>query len=85
MATKSEQPSKQIDWLWAAILERKMAYHYTLMDMADIAGTNYERMRRYITQSPWTWPMPVLARVTSHFGIRIIQKVEGQPGSEQAV
>lgn len=44
-----------IDWLWAAVLERKRVYGYDLRKMAEIAGVSYETMRRYITISPWEW------------------------------
>ena len=83
MPKKTDQ--QKIDWLWAAILERKMVFGYDLKAMANIGGVSYEKMRRYITQSPWTWPDFVLERVINHFGIRIIRKVDGQPGEEKAV
>lgn len=69
----------KIDWLWAAVLERKMVFGYDLKDMANIAGVSYEKMRRFINMSPWTWPDNVRETVLQEFGIRVIREVEGQP------
>lgn len=60
-----------IDWLWAAVLERKMVLGYNLKDMAEISGIAYETMRRYATKSPWDWPRPVRDRVCERFGIAV--------------
>lgn len=80
MAKKNIQPSPQIDWLWAAVLERKMVFHYSLKDMASIAGISYEKMRRYISESPWLWPDRVREKIIHEFGIRVVKEVVGQPG-----
>ena len=74
----SPKPPK-IDWLWAAVLERKMVMRYDLKDMADIAGVNYDTMRRLITKSPWDWPNHIRKRVAEKLGIKIIQSVDGVP------
>ena len=44
-----------IDWLWAAVLERKVVLGYDLRQMARIAGVSYDTMRQYIRKSPWDW------------------------------
>ena len=80
MSKKTIQPSPQIDWLWAAVLERKMVFHYDLKDLAALAGISYEKMRRYICESPWLWPERVREKILQELGIRIVKEVVGQPG-----
>lgn len=58
-----------IDWLWAAVLERKAAYGLDLKQMATIAGVSYPMMRQYISRSPWSWPMTVRDKLCDHFGL----------------
>lgn len=59
-----------IDWLRAAILERKDVYNLDLRQMAEIAGVSYEQMRRYIRRSPWEWPRHMRDNVCDAFRIR---------------
>lgn len=59
-----------IDWLLAAVLERKTVLGYDLKKMADVAGVTYDTMRRYIRQSPWTWTPDARARVCAEFGLK---------------
>lgn len=59
-----------IDWLWAAVLERKQVYNLDLRQMAEIAGVSYEQMRRYIRRSPWEWPRHMRDNVCDAFRIR---------------
>lgn len=70
---KSDAPP--IDWLWAAVLERKMVYGYDLKKMADIACVAYPTMREYITKSPWSWSADARNRVCHEFGIEPVQSV----------
>ena len=74
---KREAPP--IDWLWAAILERKMVLKYDLKQMAEIAGVSYDTMRRYIGQSPWTWTVDARTRICVEFGLKPIQTVQPAP------
>lgn len=60
-----------IDWLWAAVLERKAVYGMDLETMAKYCGISYPQMRQYIRKSPWEWPRPVRERLCSVFGIKI--------------
>lgn len=76
-AKKRDAPP--IDWLWAAILERKMVLGIDLKQMAEIAGVNYDTMRRMITKSPWEWSADARTRVCKEFGIRPIQTVQPAP------
>ncbi len=66
----AEKEAPPIDWLWAAVLERKTVLGYDLKQMADIAGVTYETMRHYIRRSPWTWLPEARGRVCMKFGIK---------------
>lgn len=59
-----------IDWLFAAVLERKTVLGYDLKRLSEVAGVTYDTMRRYIRQSPWTWTPEARARVCAEFGIK---------------
>lgn len=59
-----------IDWLHAAILERKVVLGYDLKKMSKVAGVCYDTMRRYIRQSPWTWEADARARILREFGLK---------------
>lgn len=60
-----------IDWLWAAILERKVQYGWDLKTMATVAGVSYGVMRNLWRKSPWEWPKAVRARVCEAFNLRV--------------
>ena len=60
-----------IDWLWAAVLERKTVYGMDLVEMARIAGVEYGNMRQMINRSPWSWKREPRERICQHFGINI--------------
>lgn len=61
----------EIDWLWAAILERQKVYGYDLKQMAEIAGVEYGNMRSMWRRTPWTWKKEPRDRVCRHFGISL--------------
>ena len=67
---KYARPVPPIDWLWAAVLERKMVLGYDLQALADIAGVTYETMRHFIRQSPWEWKRDTRERLLKALGIR---------------
>ena len=71
-----------IDWLWAAILERKVAYGYDLRQMADVAGVSYEYMRRIINKPPREWPYGALTNICRKFGISLVPSVDGSTPEE---
>lgn len=75
----AQKKAPPIDWLWAAVLERKMVLGYDLKTMADVAHINYELMRRYIGKSPWEWPEAVRNDICAEFGIKVVRTVEGAP------
>ena len=60
-----------IDWLWAAVLERKAVYGMDLQELAKVAGVSYTMMRQYIRKSPWEWPRAVRERILSEFNIQV--------------
>ena len=43
---QAQRKPPEIDWLWAAVLERKMVYGHDLKTLAGIAGVSYDTMRR---------------------------------------
>lgn len=67
--SKREDPP--IDWLWAAVLERKMVKRVDLKTMAKTVGVSYPYMRRLIVQSPWDWPTDVRKAVCGELGIHL--------------
>lgn len=71
-----------IDWLHAAILERKITYGYDLKKMAVVASVSYEYMRRLITLPPNRWPYGALTKVCEEFGIKMIPSVDGSTPEE---
>ena len=77
--TKKNAPP--IDWLWAAVLERKMVYGLDLKIMSEICGVSYPTMRRYIGCSPWTWKPEARTKLCKALGITAIQSVRlSDPG-----
>lgn len=58
-----------IDWMWAAVLERKAVKGLSLKDLAKIADVSYETMRQYIGKSPWDWPRAPRERVCRALGL----------------
>jgi hypothetical protein len=70
LAQYAKKEAPPIDWLWAAVLERKTVLGYDLKRMADVAGVTYETMRHYIRQSPWSWKANARRRVCDEFGLK---------------
>ena len=85
LATFSKRGAPPIDWLWAAMLERKMVYHYDLKQMAEITGVSYETMRRYIRMSPWEWGRKPREQMCRNLGIKLIETVDGKPQEREVV
>lgn len=67
----NRKPPPPVDWLWAAVLERKAANKVSLKEMARIADVSYGTMRNYAIKSPWDWPRPMRERVCKEFGISL--------------
>ena len=82
LATSAKKQMPPIDWLLAAVLERKMVYGYDLKKMAQVAGISYETMRHYIKVSPWKWTEKARNRVCDEFGIELVQTARFAPDSE---
>lgn len=61
----------EIDWLWAAYLERKKVYGYDLKEMANVVGVEYGHMRQLERKSPWSWKKEWRDRMCNHFGIKL--------------
>jgi lambda repressor-like predicted transcriptional regulator len=79
LAMPKQNQTPPIDWLWAAVLERKMRFGIDLKELAKIAGVGYETMRRLITQSPWEWGEDARTKVCKALGIKPIQTVQFAP------
>lgn len=60
-----------IDWLWAAVLERKTVMGYTAEELAAVGGISYPQMRQYLRISPWDWHRSARERVCKELGISI--------------
>lgn len=72
-----DKAKSQIDWLLAAVLERKTALGYTWDDIANVAKVSGYNMRRYATQiPPREWPESVRKSVFKMLGIRVKLVVE---------
>lgn len=66
---RSAKNAPPIDWLWAAVLERKMVLGYDLKQMAAVAGVDYNTMRHYIRKTPWEWANSARENICKAFGI----------------
>ena len=66
-----------IDWLRAAVLERKAVKRLDLKTMAKMSCVSYERMRNLILQSPWDWPREIRERVCKSLGINLTITPDG--------
>lgn len=82
LADSIRRNAPPIDWLWAAVLERKMVLGYDLKQLAGIAGVDYATMRRYITISPWEWGAEARTKVCKELGLKPIQTVQFAPGED---
>ena len=71
------KPAPPIDWLWAAILERKTVRGYDLKRLATVAGVSYDYMRELIRKPTAEWPNGALGKVCREFGIRLVPTVDG--------
>lgn len=67
----SKREDQPIDWLWAAVLERKMVKNYDLKTLAKLVGISYEYMRLLIRKSPWDWPCAIRVNVCNALGLKI--------------
>ena len=72
---KTSEPP--IDWLRAAVLERKAVKSLDLKTMAKIACVSYERMRHLILKSPWDWPRDIRESICANLGIDISVTPDG--------
>lgn len=68
-----------IDWLWAAVLERKTVLGYDLKTLAKVAGVTYDTMRKYIRKSPWTWTASARNAVCAELGVTATVSVQPTP------
>ena len=74
-----------IDWLWAAVLERKVVLGYDLRMMARIAGVTYDTMRGYIRRSPWEWDSTARENICKEFCIVPTRTVQFAPPTDWGV
>ena len=73
----NQKKAPQVDWLWAAILERMRVNGYDLKRMAVVAGVGYEYMRKLINRPTTEWPHGALSNICKEFGIRLLPSVGG--------
>ena len=67
-----------IDWLWAAILERKVTYGYDLKRMAEVANVSYGYMRRLINSPTRRWPYGALLHICDALNIEVAPSEDGR-------
>ena len=79
LSERYSQKAPPIDWLWAAVLERKTRYGMDLKEMARIGGVTYETMRRLIRESPWTWGEDTRNKICAALDLRPVRSVEFVP------
>jgi len=65
----AEKEAPPIDWMWAAVLERKAVKGLDVKELAKIAEVSYETMRQYIRKSPWDWPRAPREKVCRALGL----------------
>ena len=81
LGEKYAKKPPQIDWLWAAILERKMRYKMNNKELAEEIGVSYETMCKTIVKPTREWSPDVLEAVCKRFGIKLVPNVNGStPG-----
>lgn len=68
---KNRTAPPPIDWLWAAMLERRAALGITLSELAKAVDVSYGTMRNYAMKSPWDWPRPMRERTCEALGIKV--------------
>lgn len=61
-----------IDWLWAAVLERRAQLGMSTKDLADRVGIRYDTLRYYVKKSPWDWPRHLREKVCSILGLKVM-------------
>ena len=61
-----------IDWLWAAVLERRAVMGVSLKDLAEMCHVSYGTMRNYAMKSPWAWSKDMRDTVCKSLGISVI-------------
>ncbi len=66
----------EIDWLRAVILERMAVKHISIKQLASGVHVHYDTMRKYMMQSPESWPCDVRAKVCTTLGIKTTRMVE---------
>ncbi len=78
---KREPTYPEINWLRAAIYDRKNSLHLTWDDLGDTVGCSGGALRQLMHASPdpWTWPQYTLKKVCKALGIEIRQCVAGSP------
>lgn len=67
-----------IDWLWAAILERKIILGYDLKQMSEVANVSYGYMRRLINSPTRRWPYGALLHICDALGIEVTPSKDGR-------
>jgi len=78
---KIEPVYPEINWLRAAILERKRTLHLSWNQIAEAVGTTGGALRQLMhsTPDPWDWPRYTLKKVCRVLGLEIRQFVVGSP------
>ena len=78
---KIEPTYPDVNWLRAAILDRKSTLHLSWNEIGEAVGTTGGALRQllYSTPDPWDWPNYTRQKVCRVLGLEIRQFVVGSP------
>lgn len=79
--TRIEPTYPEINWLRAAIIDRKNSLNYTWDDLGDAVGMSGDNLKHLMHNNPdpWEWKRTLRERVCRVLGIEIKQFVVGSP------
>ena len=78
---KIEPKYPEINWLRAAIIDRKNSLDYTWDELGEAVGTSGDALKHLIHSQPdpWEWKRTTREKVCHVLGIEIRQFVVGSP------
>lgn len=71
--TLNKEPPPPIDWLLAAMLERRTKKGISMKYLAERVGVSYGTMRKWSFRSPWEWPKWMREAACKELGITITE------------
>lgn len=79
--TKTEPTYPEINWLRAAILDRKASLHFTWDELGEAVGTTGDNLKHLMRNkpNPWDWSDKTRSTICRVLGIEIRRYVVGSP------